>query len=178
MKNTVFLRSQKGSSLLMTLVVLALALLGAATLARVTSNGTLLAGNFAAKDAARHASDVGVSEAFARLQGLADLEADSDGWYFATRQGTELPPNELWEAAQELQVGQLTVRYLVERLCEGSLPLADAASQCFSRQVPMEGSAKAGTEALMSPPVMQFRVNVRVTGLKGTHTLVQALVNL
>lgn len=178
MKTAALSRAQKGSSLLLVLVVLALALLGAATLARVTSNGTLLAGNFAAKDASRHASDVGISEAFAALQGLSDLESNTAGWYFATRQGAELPPEDLWDDAAELQVGQLTVRYLVERLCEGVLPLTDPAAQCFSRQLPMEGSAKAGAEALMSPPVMQFRVTARVTGLKGTNTHVQALVNL
>lgn len=169
---------QRGASLIMVLVVLTMLLLGAGTLARQTSNSTLLTGNVASKEAARQAADIGVGEAFARLQTLGNLEANDGGWYRATSLGTDVPAENLWPAAAVVQAGPYEVRYIVERLCQGPLPVADAPSQCFVRQLPSEGSAKVGAEKLQAVPSLQYKISVRVQGVKNTQTLVQTLVNL
>lgn len=171
-------RQQRGASLLMVLVVLTVLLLGAGTLARQTSNSTFLAGNVASKEAARQAAEIGVSEAFARLQGLGNLEVDNAGWYRATSLPTEVPAAAQWAQAAVLQAGSYEVRYLVERLCQGPLPVTNAPAQCFVRQLPSEGSAKVGAEKLQAVPSLQYRISVQVQGVKNTQTLVQAMVNL
>lgn len=174
-------QKQKGASLLMVLVVLTLLLLGAGTLARQTSNSTFLAGNVASKEAARQAAEIGVSEAFARLRDLGNagnLEANNAGWYRATSLATEVPAAAQWAQAAVVQAGSYEVRYIVERLCQGPLPVTNAPAQCFVRQLPSEGSAKVGAEKLQAVPSLQYRISVQVQGVKNTQSLVQAMVNL
>jgi len=171
------MKKQKGSSLIVVLVALALLLLGAASLARVNNTTGLLAGNLASKESSRQAAEIGVSTAFAQLIALTNLEANSASWYFALAGEAEVPAESRWEAAPEIEAGPFTVRYLVERLCEGALPVTDPGRQCFVRSMPAEGSAKAGAEVIESPPSMQFRISVRAEGVKGTSTLVQVLAN-
>lgn len=170
-------KSQKGSALILVLVVLAVLLLGAASLARVTNTSGLLSGNVASKESSRHATEVGIATAYEQLLALADPQVDQGGWYSALDSGEDVPATGRWANAASVVVGPFTVRYLVERLCQGPLPVVDARRQCFVRQVAAEGSAKAGSSPLEAPPAMQYRISVRAEGLKGTQTLVQVMAH-
>lgn len=170
-------RNQKGGALIIVLFALTILLVGAASLARVTQTATSLSGNIASKDASRQAAEVGVNTAFAALVELSDLNADTDGWYFAQDVVGDEPTAAMWDAAPVLDVGQYEVRYVVERLCAGALPVTDPLQQCMVRKVAEEGSAKAGVEAIESPAALQYRISTQVSGGKGTSTVIQVMAH-
>jgi Tfp pilus assembly protein PilX len=173
-------RAQQGSSLLVVLVLLAVMALAALSLAGVTSTSTALAGNASFKTAALQASEAGISEAFASLQALtaADLDTNKDNWYYAralAQDASGLPSGVDWNDAPKLAVGNgYAASYVVERLCTAT-PVTDPATQCFLKRLPASGSAKAGSEQMDSPSVVQFRLTIYVQGPKGTKAFVQSL---
>jgi hypothetical protein len=163
--------------MLVTLVLLAVMLLGGMALARMTEVGTLASGNAAFRDAAIQASEVGINTALATTVGLVNEEVNDGGWYFAQAQGqVDGLPNVDWNAAPEIVVGSYRVRYVVERLCQGALPVTDPALQCLNRVPASKRSASSNSPQLDPPSVRQFRVTVRVTGPKDTRSWVQSLV--
>ena len=81
-----------------------------------------------------------------------------------------------WDTLPEVVVGQYSVRYIADRICEGALPVADALRQCLVKQMPQLSSADASKEKLDPPNAKQFRVTIRVTGPKNTQTWVQSMV--
>jgi hypothetical protein len=85
-------------------------------------------------------------------------------------------PDVDWDALPEIVVGQYRVRYVVDRICEGALPVADPLRQCLVKQIPQLSSADFNKEKLDPPNAKQFRVTIRVTGPKGTQTWVQSMV--
>lgn len=172
-------RSQQGASLLIVLVMLMVLLLGALSMARLNESTSMIVGNIAFKDASVQASEVGISEAFAKLMTVENLEQDQGGWYFATSQGDDaagLPVGPDWTQAGNLHVGKFEVRYLVERLCTGVLPIQDLNAQCVIKKLATAGSAKAALETLETPAARQYRITVFVTGPKNTKTHVQTMV--
>lgn len=171
---------QGGASLLIALVMLAGLVFAALSLARMTETSTLVSGNLSYKSAALQASEVGLSEAYATLQAMSTSEdANQAGWYYASVQPTDaagLPSGVDWSAVtKKVTVGQYEARYVVERLCTGAMPVTDPENQCFLERVPAAGSAKAGTEAMESPAVKQYRLTVSVTGPKNARTFVQSI---
>lgn len=170
------LRAQRGSSLILVLALLAVMLMGGMALARMTEVGTLAAGNAAQRNAAVQASEIGVNTGFAALQALANEEANTGSWYFATSQAQDAKgiPTVNFDAAPETVVGPYSVRYIVERVCTGALPVSDPLRQCLVRQVQLPESA-AGGERIEPPMARQFRITVRVTGPKNTLVWVQSL---
>lgn len=177
MKKTIHKKSEQGGALILVLFVMAILLVGAASMARVTQTSTLLAGNVATKEASRQAAEIGINTAFDAVVALADREVDQDGWYYALDSEMPEPSEEMWENAPVVEAGPYNVRYVVERLCVGSLPVTDVKGQCLVRKAADEGSAKAGVETIESPASVQFRISTQVTGPKGTTTVVQVLAN-
>lgn len=184
--------NEKGSSLLIVLVLLTVMALGALSLARVTHASTTIAGNMAFKAAALQASEVGLADAFARLQALSPAEVNTDkaGWYFATAKQLDnvglpclvvdssgkctTPLN--WTAAASGTVpGGYTVRYAVERMCTGTMPVSEENLQCFVKRIAAGGSAKAGAEKIDAPAAVQYRITAYVLGPKGTQSFVQVM---
>jgi type IV pilus assembly protein PilX len=171
-------RGQRGMSILLVLVVMVAALLGGLALARVSETGALVAAGVADKDAALHASEIGVNAAYARVLALAADDADADGWYFSAMRaaGADGTPAGIdWSAAPEISAGRFSVRYVVERLCTVAVA-TDPARQCVLAPAQPMQSAKAGSEALDVPAGKQYRITVRVTGPRMTLTVVQTLV--
>ena len=84
--------------------------------------------------------------------------------------------NPFYDALPEIVVGQYRVRYVVDRICEGALPVADPLRQCLVKQIPQLSSADFNKEKLDPPNAKQFRVTIRVTGPKGTQTWVQSMM--
>lgn len=172
-------RRQRGVTIVVTLILMAVMLLGGIALARLTEVGTLAAGNSAYHEAAVQASEVGVNTAFAAVRSLANEEANSGAWYFAQTQATDTNgvPTVTWASAPEVVVGQFSVRYVVDRLCSGTLPIGDPIRQCLNKNVPTDNSRSASAEKPDPIAAKVFRISVRITGPKGTQTWVQSLVN-
>jgi len=174
-------RNVRGASLIIVLVVLAVLLLGAVSMARLNDTTTQIAGNVAYKDTAVQASEIGVSNAFANLANITDEETSQDGWYLATLKGddaTGLPIDVDWTLAAKEVVGSFTVRYIVERQCVGPTPVLDINAQCVIKKLklPSVNSAKAGMESIEMAAAKQYRITVFVSGPKFTKSYVQTMV--
>lgn len=171
-------RSQRGVTILVVLVLLAVMLLGGLAMARMTETRTLASGNTAFREASLQASEIGLNEAYALLQAAGFVEDSNAGtWYWATPQALDAAgiPTVNWNLAPELTVGSYRVRYVVERLCT-TAPVANTLRECLVRQVPQMESSKVGPEPVDPPNARQFRVTVRVFGPKDTQTWIQSLV--
>jgi len=170
-------RGQRGVTMIVVLVLLCVMLLGGIALARMTEVGTLASGNAAFREASLQASEVGINTAYAQVRALADENVNTGNWYFATtlaQDGNGIP-NAAWEAAPEVVVGAYSVRYIVDRICTGALPVAEPLRQCLVKQVPQLES-RTDRERPDPPTARQFRVTVRVIGPKDTQAWVQSLV--
>lgn len=169
---------QRGVTILVTLVLLVVMLLGGVALSRLTEVGTLAAGNAAYHEASVQASEVGINTAFAAVRALASEETDVASWYFALSQGSDANgmPNVNWSAMPEVVVGNYSVRYVVDRLCTGALPVTDHLRQCLIKSLTTIDGRRVGVERPDPPSAKQFRITVRVTGPKDTQTFVQSMV--
>lgn len=175
-------RNQQGASLIVVLVLLTVLLFGVVSLARMGDAATLMAGSTASQSAALAASEVGLAEAAAALDTLADPETEEVEWYSPvklTDDAAGLPDGLAWAIKRSKVVGQYTVRYQVERLCTGVLPVpaTERSARCAIKKgsASESGSSKAGTEALAADTQIQYRTTVFVLGPKETTVYVQAL---
>ena len=170
-------RVQRGSSLVLVLILLTVMLLGSLAMARIAEVTTLAGGNASTGDAGMQASEIGVNTGFAAVRTLVADDAAAGGWYFPTTQSTDTAgiPNVNWDSAPELQVGRFRVRYVVERLCSVT-PVTDVLRQCLVKQVLQTESTREGAERPDPPNSRQFRVTVRVIGPKDTQVWTQAMV--
>ena len=170
-------RAQRGVTMLMVLIMLAVMLLGGLALARMTETALLSTGNVANEEAAIHASEVGWNTAFASIKALANEDTAIPGWYWSTIQATDANgiPQVAWDAATEVVVGRFSVRYVVERMCNIT-PVTTAMRQCLIKQT--EALEDRRSDALDYSPksTRQFRITVRVTDARGTQTWAQSLV--
>lgn len=159
------------------LVLLTVMLLGGMALARMTEVGTLAAGNAAFRETSLQASEVGVNTAFAAVQALVDENTSAGNWYYATTQAQDANgvPTVDFDLAPELVVGAYRVRYVVDRVCTGAMPVTEPLRQCLVKQVPQIESS-TDREKPDPPTARQFRITVRVTGPKDTRAWVQALM--
>lgn len=176
--------AERGVTLLVVLVLLCVMVLGGLAVAKLGDVGMLVAGNVSYKDRALHASEAGVNTAYAAVQALGDDNLDVGTWYFARAKNSSaegLPMDIDWNRAPEIRTGLnevFSVRYVVDRQCSVAL-VTDQDRQCLAKQVPDESRKvnMEGTPPLEPPSGKQFRITVRVTGPKDSHTFVQALVN-
>jgi type IV pilus assembly protein PilX len=172
-------QAQRGMTMLVVLVLLAAMLLGGLAIARLADVGSRVAGNVQFKEQALQASEVGVNTAYRAVQALANEEANTGSWYYATAQAQDangMPTGLNWDAVgPELAVGAFRVRYVVERLCSGVLPIAEPERECLLKREEQLGSRKGG-ELIDSPAGRQFRITVRVTGPRDTTSFIQTLV--
>ena len=171
--------AQRGVTMLVVLVLLSVMLLGGMALAKLTDVGTLASGNSAFREASLQVSEVGLNTAFQRIRDdIANEDADLGNWYFATMQASDGDgmPQVDFDAAPTVVVGNYTIAYVAERLCEGALPVTEPLRQCLLKQIPQLESADASSEKPDPPMSRQFRVTIRVTGPKDTRTWVQSLI--
>lgn len=179
---------QRGLTLFIALIgLIAMALAGVALVRSVETNN-FIAGNFAFRNAALHASDVGVEAAFSALGTLTSgaLESNQPNGcvnncqYFATRQAVNnfgVPSTVSWPAVTATPVNtDYRVRYVIERLCAGALPIADLAEDCYSNTVIGGGTKKAGGNVFSSTKELYYRVTVRVEGPRNTISFVQTVL--
>lgn len=171
-------RRQRGVTLIVTLILLVVMLLGGVALARLGEVGALASGNAAYRDAAVQASEVGINSAYTAVQAIVDEETDVAGWYWAKAQALDsdgMPATLDWTSAPELTLGQYRVRYAVERLCTGVGAITDPIRQCVNKiKRPIESFTTA--ERPDPPTAKLYRVTVRVTGPRDTQSFVQSLL--
>jgi type IV pilus assembly protein PilX len=170
-------RAQRGVTMIVVLILMTVMLLGGIALSRMTEVSTLASGNSAFREASLQASEIGINTAYAAVKTLADENLDTGNWYFATTlaQDANGQPTVTWGTAPEITVGAYSVRYVVDRVCTGALPVTDPLRQCLVKQEP-QISSSTDRERPDPPTARQFRLTVRVAGPKNTETLVQALV--
>jgi Tfp pilus assembly protein PilX len=170
-------RAQHGVTMIVVLVLLTVMLLGGLALARMTEVSTLASGNAAFREASLQASEVGVNTAYAAVVALTNENTNAGNWYFASTQAQDangLPVVD-FDAAAEVVIGAYSVRYVVDRVCTGALPVTDPLRQCLVKQVAQIESS-TDREKPDPPTARQYRITVRVTGPKETRAWVQALV--
>lgn len=170
-------RPQHGLTMLVVLVLLTVMLLGAVAMARLTEVGTLASGNASYRDASLQASEVGVNSAYAAVIALASEDSDFGTWYYARTQAATADglPNVNWDTAPAITVGNLTVKYVAERMCNTNTP-TEPLQQCLVRQVPDISSRNADSPELEPLNARQFRITVRVEGPRDSLTWVQSLM--
>ena len=173
---------QRGTSIVLVMVVLVVMLLGGLALSRTTEAGTLVAGNIASRSAAMQASEVGVNAAYAALKSLADEGTDRGTWYtshLAPQTPAGLPDID-WDAAPSQAVGSFTVSHVVERVCDAAGAVTDPYRQCLLKEVemPVDRSEDPGdrNRQLDNPYAPQFRLTARATDARNTTVFVQMLV--
>lgn len=174
MRQPNFPNRQRGVTVVVILMLLAVMLLGWLSLSRMSELGTLVAGNISARNTAIQASEVATNTAFADLKAMTAFNANSGNWYFASMQPqtSDGMPNVSFSSARSRTVGAYTASYVVERVCD-ALPVTDEYRQCLIKQVPV---IKENGSELEDPFLPQFRISVQVAGPKNTTVLVQSLV--
>ena len=169
---------QRGVSLIIVLVVLAISLVGSLAMLRSGEVSALVAGNVSFREAATQASDLGIASAARALDGMANFDVSVANSYFATRQVEDadgIPTSVDWSTVPVQTVGSYNVQHIVDRLCQTS-PVTDPAADCMVRDGEAPGSNKAGSLNYKNPASVYFRITVRVVGPKSTTAFVQALV--
>lgn len=188
MKN--FSTYQRGVSLFIALIALVALSIAGIALVRAIDSTNVIAGNLAFRQAALHATDVGVETAFNALSSItgASLEANtpsscaSNGscTYWATMQATDtrgVPSTINWSNVGSTTVdSNYTVKYVIDRLCSGALPITDINSSCYITTASGTGSQKAGMPSFSSAQQVYYRVTVRVDGPRNTNSIVQVLL--
>ena len=183
---------ERGIVLIIVLIgIVAMTLAGIALL-RSSQTSSMIAGNFAFKQASLAATDTAVEAAFAQLDtivaGLADANYPSGCAlgacaYYTTRQATDLNgiPTAVgdWSTVPTSVVNtSYRTQYVIDRLCIGPLPVSDPSVSCFVGQATgAGGSRKVGDVNFASAPQVHYRVTVRVAGPRNTVSFAQAIVS-
>jgi len=175
------LQAQRGATMLMVIILMAVMLLGGLALARMTETGFLISGNVASKDASVHAAEVGWNVAYAQVKALADENADTGGWYWATMQATSattgIPSAINFDATPVVAGGveRYAVTYAVERMCNIAA-VTVASRECLVKQADVLQDQSFDAPDYQPKNSRQFRITVRVTDARGTQTWTQSLV--
>src|SRR5690242_16992156 len=99
---------QRGVSLLIVLVVLAITLVGSLAMLRSGEVSSMVAGNVSFREAATQASDLGIADAAKALDVQPNFDANIANTYFATRQPEDtngLPTTINWSSVPTMAVG-------------------------------------------------------------------------
>ena len=172
-------RAQRGASLIIVVILLVVLMISALALVRSSETVGAVAGNVAFKQAATEASDVGIAEASGWLTGLTNTELAAAGKYYAARQNVDgygLPVID-WGPVPERSVNAFKVQYVVERMCQGPLPVTSVKTQCLTGQDQTSGSKKVGSPSYSGSTAVFYRVTVRVKGPRNSESFVQSLLS-
>jgi type IV pilus assembly protein PilX len=172
---------QRGVTLAVSLIVLVALTVAGIALVRSVDTGNVIAGNFAFRQAALQATDAGIEAAFSQLPGIisTSLETPIANQYYPLMQPLDedgIPTTVNWSAVPSRELSGYTVRYVIERLCSGSLPVTDIQNNCVVDQAPNSGSKKQGSPVFSAANMVNYRVTVRVEGPRNTLSLTQAIL--
>jgi Tfp pilus assembly protein PilX len=183
---------QHGMVLFFSLIMLVALTIAAMALVRSVDTANLVTGNIAFKQASVQMADIGVEAAVAALPGIIAASADANSpagcasncTYYALRQNTDakgVPTTTDWTAVPTVTGIALpsgySVRYVIERLCEGPTPVTDIVGNCFSEGSLSGSSKRAGAPKFSGASTIFYRVTVRVAGPRATETFAQAVLS-
>ncbi|HET7832104.1 MAG TPA: hypothetical protein VFK88_03980 [Gallionella sp.] len=185
-------RKQRGASLFIALIALVTMTLAGIALVRSVDTTNLIAGNLAFRQAALNATDIGIETAFSALDTIVTTSLDAN-WpsgcatgacnYYPTLQNTDtrgVPTVIAWASVPATTVNRdYQVKYVIDRLCNGPVPVADIAGNCYASagSVAGGGTKRAGGIVFSGAQEVYYRVTVRVEGPRNTTSMVQALLS-
>jgi len=181
---------QGGAALFIALIALISMTLAGIALVRSVDTSNLIAGNLAFRQAAFHASDVGVETAVDALATIVTTSLDAN-WpsgcaagackYYPTMQTTDsrgVPTNIVWSTVPSSVVNtDYQVRYVIDRLCWGTTPVTDVAGKCYSATPTGGGSKKNNAPSFTGATTVYYRVTVQVSGPRNTTSMIQAIIS-
>lgn len=181
---------QRGATLFIALIALVSMMLAGIALVRSVDTSNLIAGNLAFRQAALQASDTGVETAFDALGTIVTTSLDAnwpDGCadgacnYYPTIQATDakgVPTIISWEDVPATTVdASYNVKYVIDRLCNGPVPVTDIAGNCYADALIGGGTKKAGGIVFSGTQAVYYRATVRVEGPRNTVSMVQAILS-
>lgn len=174
-------RRQRGITLIIALIALVALTMAGIALVRSVDTGNVIAGNFAFRQTALQATDAGVEAAFAQLPTIiaTSLESPIANQYYPVMQPLDangIPTTVDWGAVPATDISGYTVRYVIERLCSGALPITDIQANCVVDLGQNNGSKKQGSPVFSSATSVNYRVTVRVEGPRSTLSMAQAIL--
>lgn len=186
-------KPQRGVVLIIALIALVAMTLAAIGLVRSHSAGSLIAGNMAFKQDTLQATDRAFEMALDWLANnlAATQEADVPNQYFALMQPENalgVPTTINWAnvpcrdnagnpiACNTVAAGADRIQYVIDRLCQGSLPVTDKDANCVQDVASGGGSKRAGVPVFAGTGMIYYRITAQVEGARGTTTLAQAIV--
>lgn len=188
-------RTQRGTVMLLALILLVALSLAGIALVRSVSTSNIIAGNLAFHQAATHSADAGVEAAVAFLEANAtgntlhtSVTSGGGTKYVAQRQ--DPAAGQSWDAfwsatlAGSGAVNTLptdaagnTVSYVIHRLCNATgAPAYPGCSSSPTDATSAGNSQIGGAVHLTSPRQIYYRVTARVTGPRNTLSYVQVIV--
>lgn len=181
---------QRGAALFIALIALVSMTLAGIALVRSVDTSNLIAGNLAFRQAALHASDTGVETAFDALGTIVTTSLDAN-WptgcadgacnYYPTIQATDakgVPTVISWEDVPASAVdASYNVKYVIDRLCNGPVPVTDIAGNCYADALVSGGTKKSGGIVFSGSQAVYYRVTVRVEGPRNTVSMVQVILS-
>lgn len=188
---------QRGSVLLIALILLVAMSLAGIALIRSVSTSNIIAGNLAFQQAATHSADVGVETALTFLRansgaGVATLYTSvltgTGTRYVALRQ--DPAAGESWDTywnstiagsgavnALATDAAGNTVSYVIHRLCDNTGPPAYPGCSAPPTDTGSASSSMgAGVVGVTADKQVYYRITARVTGPRNTLSYVQAIV--
>lgn len=182
-------RAQLGVSLFIALISLVALSFAGLALMRSVDTTNVISGNLAFRQAALHATDVGVETAMTALGTIVTTSLDANypaGClvgacnYYATQQEEDakgIPSTINWTAVLPSTTvdGSYPVQYVIDRLCKGPTPVTDIAGSCYASPLVGGGTKKSGGIVFSSTQQVYYRATVRVVGPRNTVSIVQTV---
>lgn len=198
-------RRERGVVVFISLIVLVVMTLAALGLVRSIDTATLVAGNLAFKQASLHLADIGTEAAVNELERFATTSADAVypsgcGSNGACRYYPVMQPLDsrgaptLINWSNVAKTSNITfpstfngnivipsgyaIQFVVERLCSGTLPITDPASNCYATPSSDSegGSKKSGSPVFTSVGKLYYRATIRVSDAKNSETITQVIL--
>jgi Tfp pilus assembly protein PilX len=189
------LRTQRGVTLIIALIVLVAMTLAGVAMMRSVDTGTIVVGNIAFRQATIHSADQGLQQGFSFISansGTAVLYNDDNTLgvgskgYWSSTPTTErnwMNPNE-WNNAAVINAGNPdasgnVVYYAIERLCQDP-NVANTSTICAATPdntaITGEGIDASGANYFTRPPATHYRITSKSVGPRNSITIVQMLI--
>jgi Tfp pilus assembly protein PilX len=179
-------RRQSGVVLFIALIVLVAMTLAGIAIMRSVDTGVAISGNVAFKQSTLSAADRGIDDAFTFLtknitSGVLNNNYDGNAYYAKVTDPPDWSDDGVWADAHAMGEDDAgnTVSYMIHRMCDG----AGLYSGVNCAQTPRTGGEVGNSQAILgnqftSPPIVYFRVTVRVDGPRKTMSIVQSNIGL
>ena len=173
------MKKENGTVLLLTLIVMSILIVGCLALATSTQTATIIAGNIAFKDAASAAGDIGIDLASTALLSI-NPEVAVPNQYYPTQQPVDsngIPTTVDWSVIPTTTFQNYNVQFVIDRLCAGTVPIANITNQCTMATGSSQTSQKIGGTSF-TIPTMYYRVTSKVIGPKNSTSYIQSILRL